>query len=80
MGANRGTRTIMLALPSTNIPTKIRKMSTATKKTHLLSMTEMSHSVNCWGIRSLVNTHEKVEAAATISMMEEVVVRVSFKL
>ena len=78
-GANNGTRTIMLAFPSTNMPTKIRKISTATRKIHLLWITEIIHWVNICGIISFVRIQENVDAAATISMMDDVVIRVSFK-
>ena len=67
----------MEALPSMNMPTMIRKMSTATMKTHLLLIVATIHCVRRWGSCSLVRIQENVLAAATISRMEQVVSSVS---
>ena len=42
-------------------------------------MVETIHSVSCCGRRSFVSTHEKTPAAATMSIIDEVVHTVSLK-
>jgi len=69
-GANKGTKMIMEALPSTNIPTMSRNALTKIRKIYLLSMVLTIHSVSCWGIRSRVSIQENTVAAATMNMMK----------
>ena len=77
MGASSGTSTIMVALPSMNIPTISTKMLTAIKKAYLFGQTETMNSVSCCGMRSFVSTQENTDAADTMSMMPPVVQTVS---
>ena len=63
----------------TNIPTMIRKMLTTNRNTYLLLNASVIQLANVCGICSRVSIHEKHEAAATISIIELVVVTVSLQ-
>ena len=58
MGGSRGTRMIMEALPSMNMPTISRNTLQNSRKMYLLEMLEIIQLVSAWGICSLVSTQE----------------------
>ena len=79
MGYSRGTSTIMAALPSMNIPTNSRNRLTSSRNTYLLSVICSISSVMVWGMRSLVSTQDRAEAAPMIIMIPAVEMTVSFR-
>ena len=69
----------MEALPSINIPTTIRNMLQIKRNTNLLEIALVIQLARVCGICSFVRIQEKQDAAATISIIEAVVVTVSLQ-
>ena len=62
-----------------NMPASSTRMLTHSRKMYLFGQMDTMNSVSCCGMRSLVSTQEKTDAAETMSMMPAVVVMVSLK-